>query len=153
MLRIGITTPATETSFPWVRTMKTTSSQPHFLTFCPNRKWAILLNLFLIMSILSWLHILSSWSITFWVCRPCFMEQPLRGSLFLSCAWPGLVQQMQISWRIGSNIIAYLGSRRSGCTPGGQVAVLTPLFPGLWPLGLRPFTLMVFSCSWEIEGY
>lgn len=133
-----------------------TSSQPHFLTFCLNRKWAMLLNLFLIMSILSRLHILSAWSITFWVCRLCFMEQPPRGSLFLSCAWPGLVQQMRISWRIGSNItasVAYLGSGRSGCTPGGQVAVPAPLFPGLWPLGLRPTTLMVFSCSWEIEEY
>lgn len=45
--------------FPKSVSHEMTSSQPHFLTFCPDRKWTMLPNLFLIMSILSWLHFLS----------------------------------------------------------------------------------------------
>ena len=77
VLSTGLTT-AIESSFiPFPKSVpQKTSSQPHFLTSCPNKKRTMLCNLFLIISMISWIHLLIASCVTFWLCRPCFLEQP-----------------------------------------------------------------------------
>lgn len=143
--------------------LKTISPQPYFLTFCPNRKWAMLPNLFLVMSILSWLHLFSHsliCNILFDSADPVSWTSLLGGgggeALFLLCPTRACTTNVNImqDWQQPYSFSYLHGAQGGGCcSPGGQVAVLTPLLPSLLPLGLRPATLMVFSCCWEFEEY
>lgn len=122
-----------------------TSSEPHFLTFCPNRKWTTLPNLFLIMSILSWLHFLSESLI----CNiPSDSADPVLWSSLLEVTLPQLclaracpTDVNAVEWRMGSNPTSFCVSLRGAkgggcCSPRGRWQFL-PLYLCLLTTGAQ----------------
>lgn len=75
---------------------------PHSLI--SNKKRTMLPSLFLIVSTLSWIHLLIASSVTFWLCRPCFMEQPPVGHC--SSALPS--QSLYNRWEYHGGLAATL---------------------------------------------